>query len=346
MNESDVIDRLRRTYAAVAEQTLPELSDAPATRLAVVGAEPHEQRHRPRRLLAAAACLLVLLGSLGVAIAVRRHGKPTVSGVEAMIPRLRHAALGYIPKGFGLVEVDAAGDRLVYSDGSRQLVLRVVPVADPPGDERIEVRTTLASVYRSDGLIRVQWQERSGAVVEIDAPGAWSNEELAHLAQSVVMVSSESWRLATTQSGFFSATGLDSVVLDSAQPGFTVVDGKPLTASLYGSLQHGLRVAPVGVAIFVGLPDVAFQGLPAVPSQMVYPELGDRFQLIASAPVASVQIVVRGTLRKTVKLVAHPSVPWLMWGSFAMRLSESDRTATVVRFLDQDGALINEQALQ
>lgn len=333
MNDAQLIDRLRATYTAVAEQT-PVDDTAPID--AYVRVVPLGERSRRHRFLGAAAAAVMVL--VVVTVMVDRDDRPAVGSIEALAGRLRHAGLGLIPEGFGLVSIETTEDRdeLVFTDGSRELRIvterRVGPVL---GD--VPVRGRLGAISSEGDRAELRWTEREGVAISLVGTDGWTEDELVGIADTVVTVSDEAWELLVRRSGFaeLPMNEVDRAVYDDSFPAIDGQDGGGvLTRSTAGSLQGGLR-------IMTG----CCEGGPPVPDRSVFFREPGVYKVNTGADIDRVEIVLDDQVIATVRPIADPAAPSEQFASVRIP-GEGVRGRAVARFIAADGRIVDTELVQ
>lgn len=348
MNDADVIDRLTKTYAAVDAATVvaaPAVGELPPTVVVrmLAGRPP---RHATAWTIGALAAAAVLLG---VFVAVPRGGARADS-VAHLATQMRHATLGVVPEGFGLMSISTASDGgvLYFSDGSREL--RVITARSSGDDKatdylpeagqpmvrghwaRLTVQTADLSAPEWVGT-SLEWIERPGVHVQLFGHGTWTPRQLLDIAESVMMVSDKAWAKLIANDGFTPADAEtdDHAVFDVS---FPAIAEKHFDRSLSGSLQSGLGVT-------VGCCD-EFIDLKAA-NYVVYRGT-DVYLVSATAEVASVRVLLAGKVLATVHPVADPGVPTAKFASVGLPEVVRHQGATA-QFLDANDVLVEESDL-
>jgi hypothetical protein len=352
VNDADVVDRLTRTYAAVAAATPVPTPDAgelpPTTVVHVLAARPS------RRPLVWAAGAMATAAALLLAVLVTvPRDDPKADSVERLATRMRHATLGVVPKGFGLISIGSSPDAdvLGFSDGTREL--RVITARESVknigfaerigqpivrGHQAILTVQTPADVPAESVGTGVEWIERPGIPVRLFGTGTWEAKELLDIAEKVMMVSDASWAKLIRNNGFAKVDPAtdDHAIFDPSFPG----EGgeKHLDRSLDGSLQTG-----VGPRIGCCLSGAGAIGVPFTNSVGPSGE-PDVYLVWATAPVASVRISLGGKVLATVTPVADPGIPTIKVASVALP-DASRRQGAVADFLDANGVVIETTSL-
>jgi hypothetical protein len=346
VNDADVVDRLTRTYAAVAAATPALAPDAgelpPTTVVRVLAAHPSR-----RPLVWAAGAVAMAAALLLAVLATVPRGDPKADSVERLATRMRHAALGVVPKGFGLTSIGTSSDGgvLRFSDGTRELLViaargsvKNTGFAEQIGQPIVRGRQARLTFEPDRAVTRVEWIERPGIHVALLGTGTWEAKELLDIAEKVMMVSDASWAKLIRNNGFAKVDPAtdDHAIFDPTFPG----EGgeKHLDRSLDGSLQTG-----VGPRVGCCLSGAGAIGIPFTNSVGPSGE-PDLFLVSATAPVASVRISLGGKVLATVTPVEDPGIPTMKFASVALP-EASRRQGAVADFLDANGVVIETTSL-
>jgi hypothetical protein len=345
VNDADVVDRLTRTYAAVATATpvpTPDAGELPPTTVV------HVLTTRPsRRPLVWAAGPIATAAALFLAVLVTvPRGDPKADSVERLATRMRHATLGVVPRGFGLISIGTSSDggALGFSDGTRELQVIAVRqsvkygFAEQIGQPIVRGRQARLTFEPERAVTRVEWIERPGIHVGLLGTGTWEAKELLDIAEKVMMVSDASWAKLIRNNGFAKVDPAtdDHAIFDPSFPG--IGGEKHLDRSLDGSLQTG-----VGPRIGCCLSSAGAIGVPFTNSVGPSGE-PDVYLVWATAPVASVRISLGGKVLATVTPVADPGIPTIKVASVALP-DASRRQGAVADFLDANGVVIETTSL-
>ena len=244
---SDLEQRLRATYRAVAEQTVV---DEEHPRLHEVQAAPLAARsHRPVWIgLAVAASLLA---GLVVVLATRHPAEPASPRGDRTV-----AVPLYLPSGFGLHEAGTTGRggipgfdglydgiRLVSYQGPSLAHFVVAATGEgaglpTPGDRTVTLFSGVVATITSDvDLTTIAWAQPDGPFVGIKASGL-TDEELVNLANNLWYTTPEMFERAAARGGFAQLAGDDQPV-DTWRP--PTGDGH-VRVGVQGRLQLGLML--------------------------------------------------------------------------------------------------------
>ncbi len=323
MNTLDIEDRLRRTYADVAEHTIA----VPPSDVTII---PLEGRVKPARrwsMVAAAAAVATLV--IGAAVVINRSGPSAPAGIDPAT--LVHVLPGTLPSvdGDGIafgppdvpplrrIETTAERDVLEYATDDLAFTIEVrrgsaVQAAGAPNTALADGSPATLTEGSDTSLV---WQRGPSLQVVLRLTGA-DPATILDLANGLVFVTEETWRAATEHGGF----GIDGerTMLASFR-----IDGEfPLEVDLTGDLHSGARV------------ESGFSGFRLPVDRCVVTlqhEIDDEegtaptpFVVIAPGHVTDVIVTVEGEPDRTVELTSlAPAVP-MSFASFELDQPRSD----------------------
>jgi hypothetical protein len=311
---TDLEDRLRQMYTAVAEQTV--VDDPPPADLDSTHRVMAEQATRRRRRPVLAVALVIVVLAVVAVLVTRRGGTAPAGPMENrpfVIPMWLPVDMGL--DGTALADVEpvtgfdpsapafttqltyhGAGGRIVWINSIEANDL----TATPTGETALLADGTVAQ-WDADPLPRLTWTLPTGQAVLVQGSGPEvSEQELTDIASSLWYVDRATWNSVTAKVGYASG-----VFQTWRIPGA----GTSVDLVAYGSLRTGLtlRVGSWGMG-YQARPEECTASAPNVGDAVVYATGASASAAIATGPDGEVV---------DVSLTMAPGLPMFRWGATA-----------------------------